>query len=61
MYDNVMTAIHSYLIQESKNAKMTYTSELIPNITRTVYCSSPLLISDYHSNDDDRSWRLTPK
>ncbi|EDR15965.1 glycoside hydrolase family 47 protein, partial [Laccaria bicolor S238N-H82] len=45
MYDDAMTAIHSYLIQESKNAKMTYTSELIPE----------------HHEDGEISWRLTPK
>ncbi|EDR15960.1 glycoside hydrolase family 47 protein [Laccaria bicolor S238N-H82] len=45
MYDDAMTAIHSYLIQESKNAKMTHMSELIPK----------------HHKDGEISWRLTPK
>jgi len=30
MYDDTMTAIHNYLIQQSFTTQMTYTSELVP-------------------------------
>ncbi|KAG5639666.1 hypothetical protein H0H81_008827 [Sphagnurus paluster] len=45
MYEDAMSAIHSHLIQQSTNSKMTYTAELIPE----------------ENAFGEVSWRLTPK
>ncbi|EMD42355.1 glycoside hydrolase family 47 protein [Gelatoporia subvermispora B] len=45
MYDDAMNGVHNHLIQKSQFAKLTYTSELIPERNRM----------------GEVSWRLTPK
>ncbi|KAG6835146.1 hypothetical protein H0H93_004448 [Arthromyces matolae] len=45
MYDDAMTGVHKFLIQQSTKARMTYTSELIPERNKA----------------GEISWRLTPK
>ncbi|KAG7100036.1 hypothetical protein E1B28_001822 [Marasmius oreades] len=51
MYDDAMEAIAQNLIQQSSSARLTYTSELIPEIVEGADATNP----------NDLSWRLTPK